>query len=380
MIDLTLMLMLDCNLRCTYCYHRRFAKDVMPTTVAMDALTSAMNAGAGAVSLTFFGGEPLLEPGLMFEILGRARKLETSRQVPLTAKVSTNGLLLTEDVVEKARQTGLFISLSMDGIRESQDAGRKTAAGGSSFDSAQKALDLLAGADCPFAVYSVITPDNVTWFAESVEYFWDRGARIIVNTPDYTARWDRASLSRLRRQYRKAGLFYRRLLENNEYFHMEPFDSRISQVTRPDQWRRCAPGAGQVVAAPDGTLYGCIEYYHRELIPLGTASGWIERGRARQLAANKRPKPDACVSCGISTRCNNSCACANLRGTGHAGTPPRTQCDCERAAVLTVDSVASALYRRKVGEFLRKHYSCSYHLLTGIERIVEDMGVWNGQT
>jgi radical SAM protein with 4Fe4S-binding SPASM domain len=195
-------------------------------------------------------------------------------------------------------------------------------------------------------------------------------ARIIVNTADTTATWDAASLREMKRQLEITGTFYRRLLERKEAFHLEPFDSRIWQRTRAGAYRRCQPGIQQVVVAPDGVLYGCIEYYHRRLEPLGTAPHWVDPARARSLARSRRGRPDECTTCGIRDRCNNACACVNLRGTGLPNRPPASLCLTEQETVRTVDAVAGHIFKRKVPEFLLRQYSCSYHVLSAIEKLL----------
>jgi len=203
-----------------------------------------------------FGGEPLLRAGAIFEIMAEARNLERARGIPVTAKVSTNGVLLDEGFLNQAGRWGVFVSLSIDGNNKAHDLGRVDGNGHGSFRAAFQALQLLVAAGRPFAVYSVITPSNVQHLADSVIFLWNAGARIIVNTVDYTAEWTEGARAQPHSQYQRAGRFYRRQLEKAAFFHMEPFDSRIPAVTRPKELKRCRPGLSQVVVAPDGTLYG----------------------------------------------------------------------------------------------------------------------------
>jgi uncharacterized protein len=372
-IEITLFLSEDCNLRCGYCYQPRFARTAMSVDTAMTAVDSALAHGAESLALTFFGGEPLLQAPAMFDILRRARALEAVNGVPVTAKVSTNGLLLDADVLAEGTDLGLFFSLSIDGVREAHDAARRTCDGAGSFDAAAQALQLLVDANRPFATYSVVTPDTVRYLAKSVAFLWDAGSRIIINTPDYTATWDEPALAELSRQYARMGKFYRRLLAHKEPFHLEPFDSRVSHRTRATEYRPCQPGIHQVLVAPDGTLYGCIEYFHRRLDPLGTVAEWIDRERLKTVSVARSHAPEACGSCGVSDRCNRACACVNLRGTGRPAEPPATLCLGEQATIRAVDQVAAKIFRKKVPEFLMRHYSCSYHVLSGIEKLIESM-------
>ena len=346
---------------------------------ALAALKSALRHGADHLALTFFGGEPLLQADNLFQILTAARRLERSTRVFTTAKVSTNGLLLTKDIVDRAGELGLFLSLSCDGVAEAQDACRVTAGGQGSSAQVEKALDLLVAAKRPFSVYSVVTPQTAARLAESTEYLWSRGARILIQAIDYAAPWTPYDLAELRRQFQAMGAFYERKLAEDANFHLEPFDSRIAQVTRSGDYQSCSPGNRQITVAPDGTLYGCVEMFHRRIKPLGDAWKWIAAPSTPGAGAGSCGHHDAsslpaeCQSCGVNDRCNNHCECVNLRGTGKAGIPPEILCQTEQDLIQLSDTVARRLYKRKNGEFLRRHYSQSYHLLSSVERWIETM-------
>src|SRR5690606_13880661 len=107
-------------------------------------------------------GEPLLRKEALLKILEAARALERRYEIPVTAKVSTNGLLVDEAFIAAAAQLGLFISLRCAGVEASQNSGRPTAEGDESAPGVYRALELLARRRIPFATYSVITPNNVT--------------------------------------------------------------------------------------------------------------------------------------------------------------------------------------------------------------------------
>ena len=372
-MDLTLIMTEDCNLRCRYCYQKDFIRTEMPLEIAMSALNSAVSRSSERLSLTFFGGEPLLRAERLFEVLRYARTLERRSGIPITAKVPTNGLLLDDAIIEEAGRWGLFVSLSFDGIRQAQDAGRVRPDGASSYEAALAALRRLVAARRPFGVYSVVTPQNARWFAQSRQFLWDEGARIFVSALDYTARWDAASIDALRKQYAVIAQFYRQLLRQREHFHFEPFDSRISQHTRPKDWQRCCPGISQVTVGPDGTLYGCVEYFYRRLHPLGSAASWLDAPSVRAMASERGGLPEECSGCGVRERCNNNCACVNLRTTGKANQPPESLCLTEQQTLFIIDAVAAALYTEKTPEFLLRQYSASFNMLSSVEKLIESL-------
>jgi uncharacterized protein len=373
-MDLTFLLTEDCNLRCAYCYQPQFRPVAMAAETGIQALRQAIHHGAENLALTFFGGEPLLNTPSLWAILRAARSLEREHGIPVTAKVSTNGLLLDEPFLREAALLGLFVSLSCDGNGPAQDAGRVRPTGEGSSAEVTRALRLLVAARRPFAVYSVVTPANVRWFARSRQWLWDEGARILVSALDYTATWDAPALEELERQYRRVGRMYAASLRRKAGFHLEPFDSRIGLRTRGNN-QRCAPGLSQVTVAPDGALYGCLEYFHRRLSPLGDVARWLDQEAVRALCAPRAARPEECQDCGVRDRCNTACACVNLRGTGDPARPPTALCLSEQLLIQSVDRIAAGLWRKRVPEFLLRQYSDSYHFLSGIEALLTEMGI-----
>ena len=101
-MELTFILTEECNLRCTYCYQKNYPRTLLSREMAETALQSALNHGAKHLSLTFFGGEPLLQAPTLFSILETARRLERESGISVTAKVSTNGLELDSSVIRNA--------------------------------------------------------------------------------------------------------------------------------------------------------------------------------------------------------------------------------------------------------------------------------------
>jgi len=84
---------------------------------------------------------------------------------------------------------------------------------------------------------------------------------------------------------------------------------------------------------------------------------------------------EECSDCGVRDRCNNTCACINLQTIGQANIPPTSLCHTEQATITTVDQVAARLFDEQVSGFLLKQYSQSYHMLSGIEKYLESLGV-----
>lgn len=142
-----------CNLDCDYCYVYHHADQSwrrMPKLLSeehQDAFSWRLAEYAAAVDLRraaviFHGGEPLLAG--IDNLVTFARKVKSAASgVEVDFGMQTNGLLLTDDVLDKLQAEGIAVSLSIDGPREAHDLHRTTRKGRSSFDRVEAALERL---------------------------------------------------------------------------------------------------------------------------------------------------------------------------------------------------------------------------------------------
>lgn len=142
-----------CNLDCDYCYvyhHADQSWRKMPKLLSeehQDAFAQRVAEYAAAVGLRraaviFHGGEPLLA-GADY-IVQFARKIRSAAvNVEVDFGMQTNGLLLSDEALDKLEAEDIAVSLSIDGPREAHDLHRKTRKGRSSFERVEAALERL---------------------------------------------------------------------------------------------------------------------------------------------------------------------------------------------------------------------------------------------
>jgi sulfatase maturation enzyme AslB (radical SAM superfamily) len=118
----------ECNLRCEYCYADGGSygrpRHSMPREIAMTSINWAVETFGGIRTLQFFGGEPLLNPKLIFEVCEYCKALRDEgmiEELPNYALV-TNGVLGNEGVMEMMRRYGIAATVSIDGPAQVHDA------------------------------------------------------------------------------------------------------------------------------------------------------------------------------------------------------------------------------------------------------------------
>ena len=135
----TVVLNLDCNLACPYCYegYYRGAKYLSPSVARkiIDHIVDEQIGRGRDVKIGFYGGEPLLSIPMIREIARPVQDAARERGVAFSFALTTNATLLTRAVVEELRPLGLTEAIvTLDGTREIHDRQRPFVSGKGSFD------------------------------------------------------------------------------------------------------------------------------------------------------------------------------------------------------------------------------------------------------
>ncbi|MBW2263349.1 MAG: radical SAM protein [Deltaproteobacteria bacterium] len=364
-MNVTLFLTRRCNLACDYCYESQTGGTMSAETLEKAVRFSTFD-GRPVVSVVFFGGEPLLEKGLIEHGITFCRKHEKESKTFFHLKISTNGVLLDEETVELFQGAGMLVSLSFDGCRSAHDAHRKLVGGQGTFEIVDRAAGLLMEKLPHSTVVSVVTPHNVGDLYESVEFLFGKGFRYVIAELDYTAAWDVDSMKVLEKQYRRMAKLYIERMGKGDDFYLSVFDEKISSHVSGGYRKneRCEMGHHNVAIAPDGTIYPCIEFVGMgEEWAIGHVDTGIEEGARDRIYEESEGEKEPCTDCAIKTRCRNWCGCMNMRTTGTLTKISPVLCAHERMVTPIADEIGNRLYKRRNRTFLDKFYNAAYPFL-----------------
>src|SRR5205814_361229 len=154
-LRVTVLTTLQCNFACDYCFQGDHG-DYNKTAAKMSPATATRVAAwiereldrlhPETFVLTFFGGEPLLNLPVMYELAERAFAASQLRGTNLYINVITNGLLLTPDVVDRLLPFGLNgIKITLDGDRDTHNRMRPLRGGQGTFDRIIENVRAVAG-------------------------------------------------------------------------------------------------------------------------------------------------------------------------------------------------------------------------------------------
>ncbi len=143
-LNVTILTTLQCNFACDYCFqgdhgdYNKFAEKMsMGTAVKVgDWIEREIErVNPEQFRLMFFGGEPLLNLPVMYYLAERLWPITQVRGIPMMVNVITNGLLLTEEVVDRLNAVGLNgIKVTLDGDRDTHNRMRPLRGGQGTFD------------------------------------------------------------------------------------------------------------------------------------------------------------------------------------------------------------------------------------------------------
>lgn len=319
--SLCLHLAHSCNLRCRYCFagQGRFGgvDELMPAETGRAAIDFliARSAGRKHLEIDFFGGEPLLNFTVLKELVdyGRQRGNDAGKEFKFT--LTTNALLLNEEVTQYLNDHSISVVLSLDGRREVHDAMRPTPGGTGSYDVVlsriKRFVDSRDGSN--YYIRGTYTRHNRDFCAD-VLHLADLGFEHVSVEPvvapeeaDYSIREE--DLPLLLSQYER---LTRELLQRGQagnpvdFFH---FNIDLDGgPCLPKRLSGCGAGHEYMAVAPNGDLYPCHQFVGRSDYLIGNVA---DGNTSPELVAAFREahiyNKDGCVGCWAKFYCSGGC-------------------------------------------------------------------------
>ena len=319
-----------CNLNCAYCfasqgkYHGERA--VMSFEVGKQALDFLIaNSGSRRnLEVDFFGGEPLMNFQVVKDLVAYARSIEKEHNKNFRFTLTTNGLLIDEDVIDFANREMSNVVLSLDGRKEIHDRYRVDYAGNGSWERIvpkfQKLVAARGGKNYYMrGTFTHANPD----FLKDIQQMLDLGFTELSMEPVVCAPGDPSALTEedfpvVCEQYEKlAELMLRRDREGRPFTF---YHYMLDLSGGPCIYKRisgCGSGTEYMAVTPWGDLYPCHQFVGDEKFRLGNIWDGVtntER-RAEFAACNVYAHPE-CRDCWARLYCSGGCAANAYHATG----------------------------------------------------------------
>ena len=366
-MHLTLHLTNKCNLKCDYCFVER-GVEVMSRDVAFAAIKLGMESNK-ASGLLFYGGEPLLERQLIYDIVDYTQAVRKKTGHIFYYKMTTNGTLLDEEFLKFAKDVNLTIGFSCDG--PAQDDCRKFNDGTGSMAVIEEKIPLLLKYQ-PYAIgMSVIDPSTIEKAEEIIKFLFDKGFRYLHMGVNYckTAPWTKERLMTLEAEYKKIAELYIKWARAEEKFYFSSFDMKILSHLKGENYNidRGRMGMNQPSVAPDGKVYSSSKHLNNPVFAVGDVFSGIDEKKHKTIFERGAIPAESCQKCAIKSRCNYAYDNLSDDGTDMIDDISPVQCVHERLLTPIADYVADTLYKEKNALFIHKHYNDLYPIMSLIE-------------
>ncbi len=319
-----------CNLNCSYCfasqgkYHGDRA--LMSFEVGKQALDFLVaNSGTRRnLEVDFFGGEPLMNWDVCKKLVEYARSIEKEHNKNFRFTLTTNGVLIDDDVIEFSNKEMSNVVLSLDGRKEIHDAFRVDFAGNGSFDKIvpkfQKFVQSRGNKNYYMrGTFTHANPD----FMKDIDTMLDLGFTELSMEPVVCSPSDPSALTKedkevVMKQYE---ILANKMIERKKEGKPFTFYHYMIDLTGgPCIYKRisgCGSGTEYMAVTPWGDLYPCHQFVGDDAFKLGDVWKGVTNKNAQNefINCNVYSRPE-CAKCWAKLWCSGGCAANAYHATG----------------------------------------------------------------
>ena len=319
-----------CNLNCEYCfasqgkYHGERA--LMTFEVGKRALDFLIeNSGTRHnLEVDFFGGEPLMAFETIKQLVAYAREQEKIHNKNFRFTLTTNGMLITDEVIEFANKEMSNVVLSLDGRKHIHDSTRKTITGQGSYDiilpKFKKLVDARQGKN--YYMRGTFTHQN-TDFVKDILHMADLGftelsMEPVVCDPKEPYALTEQDLPVLKQQYE---LLAKEMIARNKNGNPFTFYHYMIDLEHgPCIYKRisgCGSGTEYMAVTPWGDLYPCHQFVGDEKYKLGDIYNGVSNTKVRdEFKMCNAYAREGCKNCWAKLYCSGGCAANSYHASG----------------------------------------------------------------
>ena len=319
-----------CNLNCSYCfasqgkYHGDRA--VMSYEVGKQALDFLIeNSGTRRnLEVDFFGGEPLMNFQVVKDLVAYARSIEKEKGKNFRFTLTTNGVLVDEDVIDFANRECANVVLSLDGRKEIHDRYRVDFAGQGSWEKIvpkfQRFVEARGDKDYYMrGTFTHANPDFLNDIKKMLELgFNELSMEPVVCSENDPSRLTAEDLEIVMKQYEELAFL---MLERDKAGKPFTFYHYMIDLTGgPCIYKRisgCGSGTEYMAVTPWGDLYPCHQFVGEERFKLGDIwNGVTNTAIQGEFASCNVYAHKECKDCWARLYCSGGCAANAYHATG----------------------------------------------------------------
>jgi uncharacterized protein len=337
---LSLAVAQKCNLGCTYCYAQGGTFGAppqnMPLKTALDAveLLFRETRPEDQVSLSFLGGEPLLNRSVIRAATEHAAALAAVRESTLRLSITSNGTLIRPEDFDFFENHGFAVTISLDGVGDVHNRQRPFKNGAGSYEQVLERIrpGLQQQRRMQVSARVTVTPKNLD-LVQTLEAFVGMGFHSVGFSPLLNAptggELGREHLAVMLEQMIACGRrFESAIVAGRRY----PFSNMVTALKELHRGTHnpypCGAGIGYFGVDADGVLYACHRFVSDDLHIFGNLENGVDRARQEAWMEQRQVNhQEPCRGCWARYLCGGGChhevikrgrhACDYIRGWLH---------------------------------------------------------------
>lgn len=306
-----------CNLQCRYCFVHKQKADF--NEIDEQAIKSAvdifLNYPGKRKSLSFNGGEPLLEWALVKNIYMYAEKQARKKEIVLEGMVVTNGTLLKQEHVEFFKKYKISLRISIDGDKKTHDKMRpfKIKNGKSSFEVILSNLQKIKFGSLQLSASLVFGPKTVTQLLDNIKFLQQQNFKYVDFYPEIYTTWRKEELVILKQEAKKIEQYYLQLfsVKGRKTFRLSMVDKLLGSSNTGKQ-----AICGKIQIDAMGNFFACDKAFSlpkvlRGEYLVGNSSVGVDEKKRLQFLNNARK--ELLLETGLkceTCKFKQHCACA----------------------------------------------------------------------
>ncbi|MBQ9084904.1 MAG: thioether cross-link-forming SCIFF peptide maturase [Clostridia bacterium] len=322
-----------CNLNCSYCfasqgkYHGDRALMTFEVGKAAFDFLVANSGTRKNLEVDFFGGEPLMNWEVVKQLVAYARSIEKEKGKNFRFTLTTNGLLIDDDVIDFCNREMSNVVLSLDGRREVHDHFRRTYGGEGSYDRIvplfQKLVEARGGKG--YYVRGTFTHNNVD-FTNDLFHMADLGFTELSMEPVVCPPTDPYALTEedLPKLFEQYEILAKEMLKRKKEGRPFTFYHYMLDLKNgPCIYKRitgCGSGTEYMAVTPWGELFPCHQFVGDPKYSLGNIWDGVTNISVQDefRSCNSYSRPE-CRDCWAKLYCSGGCAANAYHATGSIG-------------------------------------------------------------
>lgn len=333
-----------CNMKCRYCFAGQGDFGLQPSLMSLEIARLAVDflvansKGRRQLEVDFFGGEPLLVADMLKELVQYCRMLEQTHDKKFAFTLTTNTLLLDNNIADWLVANQIGIIMSLDGRPEVNDRHRPLATGQGSYAIiVPKIQDMIARQPDSYYVRGTFSRENPD-FASDLDHLVQLGFHSVslepAVGPDNGYAIQPSDLPQVLQEYERLTDLLADYADQDlpvQFYHYNLDLQKGPCISK--RVTGCGAGLEYLAITPEGDIYPCHQLVGESGFCMGNVRAGTWRQELRSVFASSQLEDKDCKRCWARYFCGGGCHAQAILRNGDIKIPYESSCIMHRKRI-----------------------------------------------